>query len=40
MNDSPAPAIGHAIYDAIGVRMARLPMNPEAVMAATWKNEN
>ncbi len=29
-----APAIANAIYDAIGVRLTRLPMNPERVLAA------
>jgi xanthine dehydrogenase molybdenum-binding subunit len=29
-----APAISNAIYDAVGVRMRRLPMTPERVLAA------
>ncbi|MDW7710327.1 MAG: xanthine dehydrogenase family protein molybdopterin-binding subunit [Deferrisomatales bacterium] len=29
-----APAIANAIYDAVGVRLRRLPMKPEAVLAA------
>ena len=30
----PLAAIANAIYDAIGVRMVELPMNPAAVTAA------
>jgi CO/xanthine dehydrogenase Mo-binding subunit len=31
---SPPAAIANAIYDAMGVRMENLPMNPPAVLAA------
>jgi CO/xanthine dehydrogenase Mo-binding subunit len=27
-----APAIGNAIYDAIGLRFRRLPITPEAIL--------
>ena len=30
----PLAAIANAIYDAIGVRMVELPMNPAAITAA------
>lgn len=30
----PAPAIGNAIFNAVGVRMRHLPIRPEAVLAA------
>ena len=33
----PPAAIANAIYDAVGVRMDRLPMNPGAVMEAIWE---
>jgi CO/xanthine dehydrogenase Mo-binding subunit len=26
-----SPAIANAVHDAVGVRLTRLPMNPEAV---------
>ena len=29
-----APAIGNAIRDALGVRLCRLPMTPESILAA------
>lgn len=29
-----APAIGNAIFNAVGVRMRHLPIRPEAVLAA------
>jgi CO/xanthine dehydrogenase Mo-binding subunit len=32
----PPAAIANAIYRAIGVRLRRLPMNPEAVMEGIW----
>ena len=34
----PPPALANAIYDAIGIRMEVLPMNPNAVMEAIWQN--
>lgn len=34
----PPAALANAIYNAIGVRMERLPINPAAVMATVWKN--
>jgi xanthine dehydrogenase YagR molybdenum-binding subunit len=33
-NIATAPAIGNAVYNAIGVRLRALPMNPAAVLAA------
>ena len=30
----PTPAIANALYDALGVRLRRLPMNPPAIVAA------
>ena len=30
----PAAAVGNAVYDAIGVRLKELPMNPERVFRA------
>ena len=35
----PPAAIANAIYNAIGVRMDRLPMNPGAVMEAIWEKK-
>ena len=35
----PPAALANAIYDAVGVRMDRLPMNPAAVMEATWEQK-
>jgi CO/xanthine dehydrogenase Mo-binding subunit len=35
----PPAAIANAIYNAVGVRMDRLPMNPVAVMEAIWKKQ-
>jgi CO/xanthine dehydrogenase Mo-binding subunit len=35
----PTPAIANAIHDAVGVRMAHLPMNPGAIMDALWNGE-
>jgi len=32
-----APAIANAVYNAIGVRLRNLPMNPAAVLAALGK---
>ena len=29
-----APAIGNAIFEAVGVRLRHLPITPEAVLAA------
>lgn len=36
-NIATAPAIGNAVYNAIGVRLRALPMTPEAVLAALGK---
>ncbi len=36
----PMAAISNAIYDAIGVRLNSLPMNPGAVLEALWEKEN
>lgn len=36
-NISAAPAIGNAVYNAIGVRLRSLPMTPAAVLAALGK---
>jgi xanthine dehydrogenase molybdenum-binding subunit len=33
----PPAALANAIYNAVGVRMNHLPMNPGAVMKAIWK---
>ncbi len=33
----PMAAIANAIYDAVGVRMTRLPMNPGSVLEALWE---
>jgi xanthine dehydrogenase molybdenum-binding subunit len=35
----PAGAVANAIHDAIGVRMAELPMSPGRVLAAMWAQE-
>ena len=35
----PMAAIANAIYDAVGVRMTRLPMNPGSVLEALWEKE-
>ncbi|MGI9100873.1 MAG: molybdopterin-dependent oxidoreductase [Terriglobales bacterium] len=32
--NGPAPAIANAIYNAVGIRMRKLPMTPEAVLKA------
>ena len=32
----PPAAIANAIYQAVGVRMERLPMNPGSVMQSLW----
>jgi hypothetical protein len=32
--NGPAPAIANAIYNAVGVRLRKLPMRPEDVLAA------
>ena len=34
-----APAIANAIYDAVGVRLRRLPMTPERVLAPLFAKE-
>ena len=36
----PMAAISNALYDAIGVRMNNLPMNPGSVLEALWSKEN
>ena len=35
----PPAAIANAIHSAVGVRMARLPMNPPSLMEAIWAKE-
>ena len=35
----PMAAISNAIYDAIGVRLNNLPMNPGAVLEALWEKD-
>ena len=35
----PMAAISNAIYNAIGIRMTRLPMNPGAILEALWEKE-
>ncbi len=35
----PLPAVANAIYDAVGVRMNKLPMNPGAIMEAIWREQ-
>ena len=35
----PAAAMANAIYDATGLRMRRLPMNPAAIMEAVWEQK-
>ena len=32
--DPAAPAIANAIYDAVGIRISKLPIKSEAVLAA------
>ena len=36
-NIATAPAIGNAVYNALGVRLRSLPMTPSAVLAALGK---
>ena len=36
----PPAAIANAIYNAVGVRMVELPMNPGAVMEGIWKKQD
>ena len=35
---SPQAAVANAVQDATGLRMTALPINPPAIMAATWSN--
>ena len=35
----PMAAIANAVYDAIGVRISRLPINPSTVLEAIWAKE-
>jgi len=35
----PTSAIANAIHDATGMRMQRLPMNPVAIMEASWNQQ-
>jgi xanthine dehydrogenase YagR molybdenum-binding subunit len=37
-NIATAPAIANAVYNAIGIRLRALPMNPRAVLAALGKS--
>ena len=34
----PPAALADAIYNAAGIRLRDLPMNPIAIMNATWEN--
>lgn len=36
---TPPAAIANAIYNAVGIRMDRLPMNPGAIMEAIWEKQ-
>lgn len=38
--NTPAPAIIHAVYNAIGVRINRLPITPEKVFMGMMKNKD
>ena len=33
----PMAAVANAIYDAIGVRMTRLPMTPGSILESLWE---
>ena len=35
----PMAAVANAVYDAIGVRMEKLPMSPGAILEALWEKE-
>ena len=35
----PPAAIANAIYNAVGIRMNNLPMNPGAIMDSIWLNK-
>ena len=35
----PMAAIANAIYDAIGIRMEHLPMNPASILEALWEKD-
>ena len=35
----PMAAISNALYNAIGVRMNHLPMNPGSILEALWGKE-
>lgn len=34
-----APAIANALYDAVGIRLNRLPMTPDRILEAIWAKE-
>ena len=36
----PMAAVANAVYDAIGVRMEKLPMSPGAILEALWDKES
>ena len=36
----PMAAIANAIYDAIGIRMRKLPMSPATILEALWEKGN
>jgi len=36
----PLAAISNAIYNAVGVRMDKLPMSPANILDALWKKED
>ena len=35
----PPAAIANAIYQAVGIRLNNLPMNPETVMKGIWSSQ-
>jgi len=36
----PMAAIANAVYDALGVRMNKLPMSPGTTLEAIWAKDN
>lgn len=39
VNNTPAPAIAHAIYNAVGVRFSELPITPEKILLGILNKE-
>jgi CO/xanthine dehydrogenase Mo-binding subunit len=35
----PMAAIANAIYNAVGIRMVKLPMSPGSILEALWEKE-